>query len=367
MKIASFLPKALSFVMLFLIAISNPLLNVYHKIKQSTFVNSTLPPENLALQYADLLLTPAHYLFGANKLSLDPKTGVEKTPRFKYQQNLTVNHTLATHLLTPSLVFGLLTKKIALLWECNNEQYRLFKTAIKQRKVKFSDYGIHDLPHLYSSKRSSCQNIPRETNAEEQHKVELEALQAIVQHLEKSQIPYFLDCGTCLGAYRHGGIIPWDHDVDLGILEADHDNVLIALKELDPKKYVVQDWSSYKHPKTYLRIFLKQMGNHIDLYHYRFDKEKKELAYFFSLKDSRIMPKRWRMREEATTKPLAYNVIFPLKRARFDGINVYVPNQIKTFLESKYGANLSPSRIWDEKQQKYVRIESHPYWKQSDL
>lgn len=58
------------------------------------------------------------------------------------------------------------------------------------------------------------------------HHVELATLAHFDQLCHELQLPYFLMGGSLLGAIRHHGFIPWDDDVDVGLLREDYDRFL---------------------------------------------------------------------------------------------------------------------------------------------
>jgi len=68
---------------------------------------------------------------------------------------------------------------------------------------------------------------------------QLEVLKVIEDICIKHKLRYFAERGTLLGAVRHQGFIPWDDDLDIGMLRDDYEKFLvIAQKEL-PKEFVL--------------------------------------------------------------------------------------------------------------------------------
>jgi lipopolysaccharide cholinephosphotransferase len=71
------------------------------------------------------------------------------------------------------------------------------------------------------------------------HSLELEILDAIAAICESHNIAWFLDSGTALGAVRHKGFIPWDDDIDIGMLRDDYNRFLEIAPTSLPEQFVL--------------------------------------------------------------------------------------------------------------------------------
>ena len=68
-------------------------------------------------------------------------------------------------------------------------------------------------------------------NNEETKQQLLLMLKETIDFLDANDIRYSITSGTMLGAVRHQGFIPWDDDIDIGILRPDYDRMVEILKE----------------------------------------------------------------------------------------------------------------------------------------
>ena len=84
-------------------------------------------------------------------------------------------------------------------------------------------------------------NIPiHELSEEESKKLKktlLEMFKDINYACEQENLTVMLGGGSCLGAVRHKGFIPWDDDLDLNMLRSDYDKFPEALEKYFPNKY----------------------------------------------------------------------------------------------------------------------------------
>ena len=88
--------------------------------------------------------------------------------------------------------------------------------------------------------------------------VELEITDEISRICEKHNINWFLVGGSLLGAVRHKGFIPWDDDIDIGMMRKDYDLFIkYAQEELSNKYYL----DCFETNKDYYLPFAKLRKN----------------------------------------------------------------------------------------------------------
>ncbi len=73
---------------------------------------------------------------------------------------------------------------------------------------------------------------------------QLEIAREIKRVCDENEIRYFIDSGSLLGAARHKGFIPWDDDMDFGMLVDEYEKFLKIAPEKLGENYALQSWDT---------------------------------------------------------------------------------------------------------------------------
>ena len=354
----------------FILLIGLPIVHLYHLLCGNIFLNTAAEDAKGLEWVGNVILTPYQYFFVGQKAvpTNDPDIPYYLTHKFDYDGTWKLKTIGSLFLLPQSIALGILFKGAAYFSKDTCERYEAIKKSIYLPlvKKKIDNYGKVEI--LLNNKNGNREvaktaNFLRREGDENNLFQDKQVLKEVIEIFEREGIPYWVDCGTCLGAYRYQGVIPWDNDIDIAILQPDFDNVKRALRSLDSNKYVVLDWSSRDKPKSFLKVYFKGTDVLIDIYNYRVDVQNNSLEYILSNEDNIFMSEEWRHRERKYKTPVSLDLIFPLKKAFFDGIEVAVPNKIEEYLKVRYGENLDPIMIYDKESNSYKKDMNHPYWK----
>lgn len=347
-----------------------PVVSLYHTVQQTPFISFSRVEATGIEKWADRLLIPVHYIVAGQSISQDPYgDGFHTEYKFDYNSHLTRNTCLSVLGFSLSCTTGYLLKAIAFTQEKTKREYQKINeffasTEIHNNNQQYIREGlaIRDWDKL--ERISSLGYEKGKTNTVLMNK-DFELFREIIDIFKKEKIIFWLDCGSCLGAYRYGGAIPWDDDYDIAVLLPDFDNITHALQKLNKKKYQIQDWSSRLFPKSYIRVYHKETNNHIDIYHFSINVEKAELQYILANEFSDFMPEFWKIRERRFKVKTPIATVFPLKKILFEGIEVTVPNDLKGYLQARYGKDLRPAKLYNPMTQTFEKDLSHPYWQKA--
>lgn len=157
----------------------------------------------------------------------------------------------------------------------------------------------------------------------------IECLKLVTDEFDKNEIPYWLDWGTLLGAYRNSTIIGYDYDMDVGI-ESTYANKVKFLFEK-----MISDGKFQKLPLA------KWFDDKI--YQIQFNKNKQIDPmwldiYFYKKKDNFIYSSFFSTNETLKCRANLYQ-IQNLETIQLGNYYFKCPNDVPKFLKIRYGEN----------------------------
>lgn len=176
----------------------------------------------------------------------------------------------------------------------------------------------------------------------------LAMMEKIHDAFNKNNIKYFVDGGSLLGAVRDGGIIPYDDDIDIGVLDRDFERVIPLLDIVfkagltiphatsnidDPMKAFTERTSKDMIKVAVSGMWMKNNETGqiygtptIDIFKYTRAGDIIKLA---NIKDRRRFPNCYYLKNE----------LYPLKEYKFNHITVLGANNPLGYLYRYYGKN----------------------------
>ena len=84
-------------------------------------------------------------------------------------------------------------------------------------------------------------------------------MEDFIKICEENNLDYFIFAGCAIGVERHGGFIPWDDDIDIGMLRADYERFKEIAKNNYSDRYEILEISETdKFP--FLNMEFKRKG-----------------------------------------------------------------------------------------------------------
>ena len=163
----------------------------------------------------------------------------------------------------------------------------------------------------------------------------------------KYNLKYWCVEGTFIGAVRHHGWIPYDGDVDVCMLDTDYEIFRSKANELSSDL-----WLQYKDNDRLYNLNIRKirhLHSHYTTYAPRNCHTGLQIDIFVYKKiDDDLICLADKDHQIGDVINMKYDEIFPLSEGKFEGINVYLPNNYQKY-SIKYWGNYPPTLFPIEK------------------
>jgi hypothetical protein len=174
-------------------------------------------------------------------------------------------------------------------------------------------------------------------------------------------VHYWLIGGSLLGAVRDGGMIPWDDDDDIGVLDSEWKSVrnnddfladlsarglaLISVIGSADKIVFIRDWQDIlSSNKDIVRVsaneFMNRHAAFLDVFPFEIDPTNRKQMRLESWRDRIMFPNEWFEVENVFPRRL-----FAFSETKSDAILLYGPRNPFPYLTRNYGSRGKPTWI----------------------
>ncbi len=157
----------------------------------------------------------------------------------------------------------------------------------------------------------------------------------VTKKLDEKNVQYFLICGGLIGYFRHNqGFIPWDDDVDIGVMEEDKRVFNDAMNELIEEEHIS---FTINHNNLGIDKIYKMNTNTIQIDVFYFKYFPKNDYYFYNDYKTRLLwPKEYIFKDELYPLKTINYILYDIFGEKFKEITIKIPNASEDYLDRAY-------------------------------
>lgn len=159
-------------------------------------------------------------------------------------------------------------------------------------------------------------------------------LEDVGRSLDRADISWWIDYGTVLGYVRHGGLIPWDKDTDLGILAEDRDKLLDLRPEFERMGY----YPTYAPPRRGQRF---RTGDRVKVRLSKLNHTNVDIFIWEDRPGGMLDRINYIGADLFKGRATKRDMILPLGRGEWDGLEVSIPADPEGLCLHRYGPGWS--------------------------